>query len=191
MYTAIKDAVLKLLETDDRTIETWGEVGLFINAAAMQDAKRAQKELSSQPLSFLTIKNSATFHPPGDTPTLHELIEQTHGWLAATLRDLTTRAIQIWGTTLAPRLTAQAFENGLVTVYNSLSTGVETVYNTFLCHSAVVRDERRSYTAQDPYDTLVSLDPRLSSREAMAALAQLPVHKHAHYHCNYFYIVEF
>ena len=86
MYTAIKDAVLKVLETDDRTIETWGEVGLFINAAAMQDAKRAQKEQqkepgqSSQPLSFLAIKTQPPSAPQeAPKPYTYSLKKHTAG----------------------------------------------------------------------------------------------------------------
>ena len=33
-----------MLETDDQSIDTWGKVGLFIDGAAMQNAKRAQTE---------------------------------------------------------------------------------------------------------------------------------------------------
>ena len=97
------------------------------------------------------------------------LYQKTNDWLASTLRSLSTRALQIWKSSLPPPLNPQTFQNDLVTIYNSLTTKLETLYDTFLCLSAVRGHERQSYTNKDPHDTAVSRDPRLSSVEAIAA----------------------
>ncbi|KAM0800574.1 hypothetical protein BDR22DRAFT_239044 [Usnea florida] len=74
--------------------------------------------------------------------------------------------------------TLQKLRSGLVTIYNSVTSRLEGWYNALIFLFAVVQDERQSCANQDSPGTASSLVPTsLSSIEAIAALAHLPLEK--------------